>query len=442
MKHVQIGIFTAAEIIFLFNDMYVADGVAIIPEQRYAARLSAGKIEFQGRQFDSLLFESSNPQATFCLQDVPIGISFHWERKTNPCFQGNLRIIVDDGKLIAINVVHVEDYLASVISSEMSATASLEFLKAHAVISRSWLLAQIEKNRSLTNEKKTYCTSMQTEEEYVRWYDREDHRLFDVCADDHCQRYQGISRIVSSVALQAVKETCGEILVYNGAICDARFSKCCGGATEEFQHVWEPVMHPYLNTVYDGDDAISLPDLSVEENAETWIRSSIPAFCNTAAERILSQVLNDYDRETTHFYRWQVNYSQSELATLIAQNTELELGAIIDLIPVERGKSGRLTKLKIIGTKRAITLGKELEIRCILSPSHLYSSAFVVDKANCINGVPQSFTITGAGWGHGVGLCQIGAAIMGENGYSYRDILLHYFSGAEIVSNNSLHRER
>ncbi len=430
---IRVGILTEKEISFSFDETYICGGIKLSPKITYSAHFDNGKILFQGILYDELLFETIAENAVFNLHEVTIGVSFHWERKITQSFPGKLHLIIHNEQIIAINIVLVEDYLISVISSEMSSTASLEFLKAHAVISRSWLLAQIEKNKTI-NVKTTYASCIQNEDEYIRWYDREDHELFDVCADDHCQRYQGFSHILSPLAREAVNETSGNVLVYDGKICDARFSKCCGGVTEEFQYCWEPIKHPYLKAISDKKDknSNSFPDLTQEENAARWIQSSPGAFCNTSDSAILSQVLNNYDLETTDFYRWKIEYSQQELAALIFERSGFDFGEIIDLMPIERGKSGRLVKLKVVGSKKSLTIGKELEIRRILSRSHLYSSAFVVDKQNYINAIPQTFILTGAGWGHGVGLCQIGAAVMGEKGYRYDEILYHYFSGATI----------
>ncbi|MCD7973170.1 MAG: SpoIID/LytB domain-containing protein [Candidatus Azobacteroides sp.] len=433
-ESVRVGIVSGNCIRFYINGEYRFGNNRLKSFKEFSIEYKDGKIHFNGELYNELLFEPVNEEATFCLKDVIIGISFHWERKDDQWFSGKLQVLPAEGKVVAINILPVEEYLKSVISSEMSATASLEFLKAHAVISRSWLMAQIEKNKQL-HIQPSYNTVIQNQDEYIRWYDREDHQLFDVCADDHCQRYQGLSRIVSPLANQSVEETYGEILTYNNKICDTRFSKCCGGITEEFQYVWEPVMHPYLSSLPDipEDQQIKQPDLTIEDEAGKWIRSSPDTCCNTTDKKVLSQVLNDFDRETTDFYRWQVTYTQQELSDLIAKRSGFDFGEIIDLIPVERGKSGRLVKLKISGTKRTRTIGKELEIRRILSESHLYSSAFVIDKKDIRKGIPQSFTFTGAGWGHGVGLCQIGAAVMGEKGYTYKEILFHYFRNAEII---------
>lgn len=393
-----------------------------------------GKILWNGRLYDELLFEPRHPGTdSFELLDVTIGINFHWERKEDQRFLGALKIIVENNKLTAINVIHVEDYLTSVISSEMSATASLELLKAHAVISRSWLLAQIQKNKELVKTQTEYSAMKKTEDELIRWYDREDHIKFDVCADDHCQRYQGITRASTDIVKDAIAATRGQVLTYEDKICDARFSKSCGGVFEEFQYCWEDVKYPYLAKQRDSKLQTQMPDLTTEKEAERWIRTSPESFCNTNDKKILSQVLNDYDQETTDFYRWKVTYTQEELSSLILKRSGIDYGQIIDLIPVARGTSGRLWKLRIVGTKKTLTIGKELEIRRTLSPSHLYSSAFVVDKEDhSPEGIPGTFTLTGAGWGHGVGLCQIGAAVMGEQGYAYDSILLHYYIGATL----------
>ncbi len=371
---------------------------------------------------------------TFLLKNVTIGLKFHWEQKQNQRFSGELKIIVEDDNLTVINIVKVEEYLESVISSEMSATSSLELLKAHAIISRSWLLAQIEKRNLIKKKSDLYNSELVSETEAIRWYDREDHVLYDVCADDHCQRYQGITKVLGHNAKRAVQETMGLVLSYENQICDARFSKSCGGVTETFENVWENMPHPYLQTFVDykfDPDGYNV-DLINETDSVKWIRNSPKAFCNTSDVKILEQVLNNYDQSTSDFYRWKVEYSQKEIAELIAHKSGTDFGEILDLIPIERGHSGRLIKLKIIGSKKSLIIGKELEIRKFLSSSHLYSSAFIVEKGEIINNIPQSFTLLGAGWGHGVGLCQIGAAVMGEKGYKFDEILLHYYRDAQI----------
>ena len=428
---VHVGILSETKIEFIFPDTYRVNEEEVSGKQ--LVLFDNGKILWKNNRYDELLFEPLREETdSFELLDVTIGINFHWERKENQRFHGALKFIVEDEKITGINVIHVEDYLTSVISSEMSATASLELLKAHAVISRSWLLAQIQKNNEIADINATYTASVQTEKEFIRWYDREDHMHFDVCADDHCQRYQGITRASTEMVEQAIQATRGQALTYEDKICDARFSKCCGGAFEEFQYCWEDVKHPSLVKQRDSKKATFLPDLRIHSEAEKWIRTSPDAFCNTKEKRILSQVLNNYDQETTDFYRWKVEYTQEELAKLIFQRSGIDYGQVIDLIPIERGTSARISKLKIIGTKKTLIIGKELEIRRTLSPSHLYSSAFVVDKTEVKNGIPGKFILTGAGWGHGVGLCQIGAAVMGEQGYAYDEILLHYYIGAAI----------
>ncbi|MGH6666669.1 SpoIID/LytB domain-containing protein [Bacteroides hominis] len=428
---VQVGILSEPQIEFILLNSYHIKGKEIAGRQ--VVTYVDGQIRWQGHLYDELLFEPMHEESdAFELLNVTIGINFHWERKEDQRFMGALKIIVENEKLTGINVIHVEDYLTSVISSEMSATASLELLKAHAVISRSWLLAQIHKNKAITASQSLYSAFTQTDQELIRWYDREDHTHFDVCADDHCQRYQGITRASTEMVRQAIAATRGQVLMWEENICDARFSKCCGGAFEEFQYCWEGIKHPYLSKQRDSKTGSGLPDLRVESEADQWIRTSPEAFCNTKDKKILSQVLNNYDQETTDFYRWKIEYKQDELSELILKRSGIDYGQILDLIPVERGTSGRLVKLKIRGSKRTMTIGKELEIRRTLSTSHLYSSAFVIDKADIVDDVPGRFILTGAGWGHGVGLCQIGAAVMGEQGYSYDTILLHYYIGATI----------
>jgi stage II sporulation protein D len=383
-----------------------------------------------GDTFNPTDFEAES----FLLREVIIGIQFHWQKKENQRFKGSLKFLIENGQLAAINVVPVEAYLTSVISSEMSATSSSELLKAHSIMSRSWVLAQIEKGRQLQNTNQRYESTFKSDDELIKWYDREDHALYDVCADDHCQRYQGITKLYAHNAQDAVEATRGLVLMYNGKICDARFSKSCGGVSEAFENVWEPVHHPYLQSIVDYKFEPEDYELNLkkEDTAHKWIIEKPPAFCNTDDQKILKQVLLDFDQNTTDFYRWTVEYTQEEISQLIFKKSGIDFGNIIDLIPVERGYSGRLIKLKIVGTNKTLTIGKELEIRRTLSESHLYSSAFVVEKGPIKNDLPTSFMLKGAGWGHGAGLCQIGAAVMGEMGYIFDEILLHYFKGAGI----------
>lgn len=430
---VTVGIVSAQKIHFSLNKPYLAKGEKVLGEQ--VVEFSEGGVLWNGNQYSQLTFHPQSADASFSLSDVTIGVNFHWERKETQTFLGTLRFVVESDKIVAINELPVEKYLESVISSEMSATSSLELLKAHAVISRSWLLAQMKKRREVAESGNNFFSFTKKEDTLIRWYDREDHTLFDVCADDHCQRYQGITKETSPHVAEAIRQTKGQILMDGEEICDARFSKCCGGITEEFQYCWEDTPKTYLTAVRDIALGVehTLPNLTNEEEAEKWIRFNPPAFCNTQDKKILSEVLNDYDQETVNFYRWKETLSQEKLQQLIADKLKMDLGAILDMKAVERGKSGRISKFQIIGTEKTFTIGKELEIRRTLSDSHLLSSAFVVDKYDKDEqGVPQRFELIGAGWGHGVGLCQIGAAVMGEQGYHYDAILLHYYQGAEI----------
>ncbi|GAB6121831.1 SpoIID/LytB domain-containing protein [Dysgonomonas termitidis] len=423
---VSVGILANKEISFVLDKEYICLDNEVTGKNTVSYKY--GLILWNENLYKELLFIPKNEHASFTLKEVTIGINFHWERKEDQRFQGALRLIVENDEITAINLIKTEDYLTSVISSEMSATASLELLKAHAVISRSWLLAQIEKNKEIVAAKEKYTTFTETGDEIIRWYDREDHLNFDVCADDHCQRYQGITRASANIdtVKQAIKETRGQVLISGNKICDARFSKCCGGVVEEFQNCWEDIKYPYLVKLRDDENATDIPDLTIETESVKWIESCPPAFCNTQDKGILAQVLNNYDQETTSFYRWQLTYQQEELSALILKRSGIDFGTIQELIPIQRGTSGRLVKLKIVGSEKTMIIGKELEIRRILSTSHLYSSAFTVTKTD------DRFILTGAGWGHGVGLCQIGAAVMGEKGYSYDKILLHYYVGASI----------
>ena len=476
----HVGIMSAETINFCLNGEYLFNGK--VYTGNHTAVLKDGKVFFDGGLYDELLFLSNNSQAnrltcsttSFTLCDVTIGVNFHWQRKENQSFKGNLQIVAGHDKvlnskfgLIAINIIDVEDYLVSVISSEMSATSSMELLKAHAIISRSWLLHPILNPHTGGNHQ----MSILTEDRIIRWYERDAHTLFDVCADDHCQRYQGITKQTSVNVQHAIDATRGIVLrsTDNGEVCDARFYKSCGGATEEFENCWADEHYPYLESVFDNDLSTDspVPNLTREEEADRWIRTSPPAFCNTTDRRILQQVLNNYDQETQDFYRWRVEYTQEELSDIVRERSGIDFGTISDLIPVKRGPSARLYELKIVGTKRTMTVGKELEIRKYLSRSHLYSSAFVVDKKSSnsdstqiaegvkssnhqiaegvkssnsdsvqiAEGVKSSniiFTLIGAGWGHGVGLCQIGAAVMADKGYDYKQILAHYFPNTEL----------
>ncbi len=433
---VNVGIMSEQRIRFSLNATYSAKGSLVRGEQ--TVECCEGGILWNGNLYRELTFTPQSKHASFSLYDVTIGIKFHWERQETQIFSGTLKLVVEEEKIVAINVLPVENYLISVISSEMSASSSLEFLKAAAVISRSWLYAQIEKRKKLSGHDRGFFSFNKGDGELIRWYDREDHTIFDVCADDHCQRYQGITRASNEAVVQAVKATRGQILMYEEEICDARFHKCCGGVTEEFPYCWEDKQLPYLISIRDAapENTTGIrparPDLTKEKEAEKWIRSNPPSFCNTTDKNILHQVLNDYDLETKDFYRWKVEYTQEEIATLITENLKTDFGQIIDLTPVERGPGGHISRLKITGTERTLVIGKELEIRRVLSNTHLFSSAFIVDKAEMTDNIPGKFILTGAGWGHGVGVCQIGAAVMGEKGYLYNEILTHYYDGTTI----------
>ncbi len=458
---ISVGIVEAQEMKFSLNASFLAKGQIVSGNQEVS--YDDGGILWNGNVYKSLTFRPQEEYATFSLFEVKIGINFHWERKDTQIFSGTLRLIVHEGRLCAINILPMEDYLISVISSEMKATASLEFLKAHAVVSRSWIIAQIEKRKQKEENGggTGFFPFKRTNSSFVRWYDREDHTVFDVCADDHCQRYQGVTKASDEKVVEAVRSTCGEVLMYDGEICDARFSKCCGGMTETYSTCWEDMDKPYLISKKDyikNDEAVTASaeedaeavavDLTDEKEADKWITSSPRSFCGTKDKKILSRILNNYDRETTDFYRWEIGYSQERMAELVSRNMKTDMGEIVDLVPVKRGGSGRVELLRIVGTNKTMTIGKELEIRRVLSESHLFSSAIVIEKQFAPNPhsceitddegnvrevlIPDGFVIRGAGWGHGVGLCQIGAAVMGERGYSYDTILLHYYNGAKI----------
>ena len=442
-REVHVGVMSGKEICFEM----ISDGAG-----KQKVVYENGRISYNGALYDELLFDSITmssmfAEPTFMLYDVTIGVGFHWERKQVQKFAGSLKFIVNEDKIIAVNIVGVEDYLLSVISSEMKASSSLELLKAHAVISRSWLLAQIEGRKAggstCENSVKEDFTEQGTRH-YVRWYDHKDHELFDVCADDHCQRYQGLTVAVGDNVRKAVDETWGEVLTDNGELCDARFSKCCGGMMEKFSTCWEDKDFPYLKALPDTPEEEQIPDLTVEENAEKWITSEIPqaekSFCNTSDVAALSQVLNDYDMETRDFFRWKARYTRGELSALISTRSGQDIGLLESIEPLKRGPSGRIELLSIKGSKSSMVIGKELVIRKFLSTSHLKSSAFVVreEKSPDNNAENDTITLLGAGWGHGVGLCQIGAAMMAVRGYSYRDILIHYYPGSVCARQEDL----
>ena len=409
-RRLEVGIMSGSEIEFEI----ISDGAG-----RQKVEYSQGRISYNGALYDELVFEAQTEatmfaEPSFILYGVTIGVDFHWERKVTQKFAGTLKFIVDGGKVTAVNIVGVEDYLLSVISSEMKASAGLEFLKAHAVISRSWVMAQVEHRQShVSRTPGPSCPvsePVEGAEEYIKWFDHDDHTLFDVCADDHCQRYQGLTMAVGDTVRKAVDQTWGLVLTSEGKICDARFSKCCGGRMELFSTCWEDKDYPYLQPLPDTADCVEGGDV----------------FCDTKDEKILSQVLNDYDLETRDFYRWRTEYSRTEVSDLVRRRSGMDFGTIRDLVPVERGPSGRLKRLKVVGDKKTMIIGKELIIRRWLSDSHLKSSAFEVHWDG------DHLTLDGSGWGHGVGLCQIGAAVMASKGYTFDQILLHYYPGSTL----------
>lgn len=435
---ISVGILTDKKIRFeLYGDFQVVgsrdnfSGVYTAELKNDRIFCKSSKHEIEG--FNQIEFIPTDPiSESFLLRDVIIGSKFHWERKEKQRFIYSLILVKSGDEIVAINHIPIERYLTSVISSEMSAKSSVELLKAQAVIARSWVLAQIERSEKFKDDKEIHETSLELKDELIKWYDREDHNLFDVCADDHCQRFQGVTKIISDSSFIAIDQTRGIVLLSGGSVCDTRYSKCCGGITESFENVWEPIRHPYLTSIVDykfEPENFNL-DFSDESNSEKWIKEKPIVFCNTSDKKILSHILVDYDRETKDFYRWKVEYTQNEITELINLKSGINFGNIIDLIPVERGDSARIVKLKIIGTNKTLTVGKELEIRRLLSKTHLYSSAFIVNKIG--KDIPEKFVLYGAGWGHGVGMCQIGAAVMAEMGYNFDEILLHYFKNSEL----------
>lgn len=436
---IQVGVLTGVgELMFALAGRFAKPGGEILNEGDHTASARNGtvKLDGEGGSREIGLAPADFDACRFTVHGVKIGIDFHWERKESQQFQGALKIAADGDSLTLVNELPLEAYLVSVISSEMSASCPEELLRAHAVVSRSWLLAQLRKPASDSPDV-TLKKRQASEETIIRWYDRETHRGFDVCADDHCQRYQGISKAFSEAAFEAVRDTRGKVLVYGDEICDTRYSKSCGGMTEVYRTAWENKDVAYLATAYDGPrsglSGYSMP-LSAEANAEAWITSWPPAYCGMVTPELLARIVPAFDQETQDSYRWRIEYSQEELVEILHLRLGVDFGRLRALEPLERGQSGRIIRLRIVGEKRTLVLGKELEIRRALSRSHLYSAAFVVRAAQGnLSDYPGRFTFIGAGWGHGVGLCQIGAAVMADRGHSHEEILSHYFKGTEIL---------
>ncbi|HTX17684.1 MAG TPA: SpoIID/LytB domain-containing protein [Bacteroidota bacterium] len=416
-----------------FNGSFVLDG-GVNGEGEFRAAVEAGSLVLRSGTVKHLsqgkkLTLRGQGGATFTLKGVDIGKQFHWSRKEDQTFAGWLDIVQrDDGTIAAVNMIGLEEYLASVVSSEMNGDAPMEFLKAHAIVSRSWLGAMIENARGY--KERSAPRRMTGPDEILRWYDHEDHDLYNVCADDHCQRYQGIAKQGRGRAAEAVRATRGRFITYEGEICDARFSKACGGRTEPFENVWEDRRIPYLSSVSDSE--AELPGIVRESEAEDWILSNPKAYCNTSDEELIRRVLPAFDLETTGFYRWGVEYERQQLESILREKSGIDFGTLMNLIPVERGPSGRIARLRVEGTRRTVVVGKELEIRRWLSETHLRSSAFVVMTEREADGTPKRFLLYGAGWGHGVGMCQIGAAVMAERGSTAEEIVRHYYRGTSL----------
>lgn len=426
----QVGILQAPSVTFTLHGKFRIANTGIEAEGLQEARIQNGRIVWNGKLYSDLLFCPVQPETdTFSLHQVTIGKKFHWEQQESQQFKGCLHLLLQAEELVAVNLIDIEDYLTCVIASEMNATSSVELLKTHAIISRSWVYSQILRRQC-------HLPETAPSNNGLTWQDQSDHTLYDVCADDHCQRYQGLARSISPQVKEAIRATAHQVLAYQDSLCDARFSKCCGGISELYSSCWDDMDYPYLSAVTDRPDPhAERPDLTREAEAEKWIRSTPPSFCRTPDAGTLRQILNSYDQSTTDFYRWQVVLAQHELQDLIRQRTGKDLGQILRLTPLKRGTSGRISELRVEGTAGSLVVGKELTIRHLLSSTHLYSSAFVVEPhdPDPQTQVPRSFTLYGAGWGHGVGLCQIGAAVMAREGYTYTEILQHYYQGSRLV---------
>ncbi len=414
------------------------DGEFILPggermSGEFEARMDGSAVVLRaqdGREMRREEISCRSTGASFVMRNMVIGIHFHWERAEDETFRGDLRLVCDGAGIMAVNEIGVEEYLKSVISSEMSAGSPMELLKAHAMTSRSWLVAMLERQKSKEKKEGGLRRTTQTDDELIRWYDREDHARFDVCADDHCQRYQGVTKIMSRTAREAVEETRGKFLTSGGEICDARYYKACGGTTDVFASAWENQTVSYLQSISDAPRPFA--PIKTEREAARWLKSEPEAYCNTKDGKILRQILPSFDRETTDFFRWRVEYKREELETILNEKSGFNFGTLMDIVPVQRGPSGRIIRLKIVGSQKTLIVGKELEIRRWLSKSHLYSSAFIVETERDPEGIPLKITLIGGGWGHGVGLCQIGAAVMATKGKKAEEIVQHYFRSAEL----------
>jgi len=434
---IRVGLITAApEVKFVLDGGFVSSGQSV-PDGEHSARLLDGAASTDWSTANEIVVSPRDlEQSRFTVHGVKIGINFHWEREESQRFEGVLKIVASEAGLTIINELPLESYLVSVISSEMSASCPMELLKAHAVVSRSWLLAQLSQDAGVASEIRAKKPA-NGNGELIRWYDRENHSGFDVCADDHCQRYQGISKAFSQAAFEAVRDTRGKTLIFENKICDTRYSKSCGGMTEVYRAAWEDKDVPYLPSIYDAPtqepEGYVMP-LSIEKNAVAWIDSSPDSYCGAVTPDLLRRIVPAFDQETPDFYRWRVEYGQSELREILKTRLGIDFGLIRSMEAIERGESGRIIRLNIVGANKTLVIGKELEIRRALSRSHLYSSAFVVHASDeQESGCPKSFVLSGAGWGHGVGLCQIGAAVMADRGANHLQILSHYFKGAETA---------
>jgi SpoIID/LytB domain protein len=345
------------------------------------------------------LFVAGSPVAVF---DVPVGTGYHWEQKEDRTYPETMIFLLDvNGKLAAVNAVPVETYLEGVVPSEMHPNFPEEALKAQAVAARSKALANLGLVHSADP--------------------------FDFCSDVHCQVYGGLSKTAAS-ANRAVKKTAGLVLWEGGKIIDAVYGGVCGGHTEDVDKAWRTAPKRHLQGIADGPRQLKRYEpLDDESNVRSWIQDSPPSYCNT-----LTGSLPDALNYTKKYFRWEVTLPQDELRSQIERRLGRNLGAVRDLIPISRGVSGRITKLKIVGTNGEQIVEGELNVRKCLSSTTLWSSCFIVERKDGGSAPPESFTLRGAGWGHGIGMCQTGAAIMALKGYGFDRILKHYYKNVRI----------
>lgn len=403
---VVIGDFASYDEALAFRNDQDQPGEYVVVEK--ILKPATGEIELDGQKLGStvrIVLDTNNTSSHITVSNIMIGIQFHWQKHEDLDYRGIIEVgFNNQGKLVVINEIDLENYLVSVNSSEMTSDCPIGLLESQTVVARNTVLATMGKHHYNTN--------------------------FHLCSDDHCQCYHGKKR-EQQVSRQAVENTWGRILLHGDEICDARYSKICGGIMEDYRYVWENRDIPYMVSGIDSDEEINYP-ANTEETAKELIDTSLPAYCNTDLHKLPENLANLYS--TQNLFRWEVTYPREELESLISEKTGKDIGELQDIIPLERGDSGRLIYINLVGSDKTLKIGKELEIRRVLSKSHLYSSCFYVRKEMGTDGKVSRFILKGAGWGHGVGLCQVGATVMASKKIPYQKILEHYYKNTNLVS--------